>query len=178
MAARAGYTKVPLGTVEDTIGPPAGSDGSEIRQLQIRADEALPGFRARVLRLVRTATAAGSHPVLITQPLLWGPARDDATGADLGRIAAKFQGIATDSATFWSLLERYNDQTRAVAAETGTPVIDLARALPKSSGLYLDSMHYSAAGSEKVAAIVGARLCAAVGAWYPDHMTGHLCPGQ
>jgi len=110
----------------------------------------LPGYEARLRDLVARTRKAGSEPALITQPALYGPGHDPVTGVDLSSaIIGRRSGL-----TIWRRLEIYNDVTRKVAAELNTPLIDLARKMPKDSTFFYDWNHYTNAGAAQVARIV------------------------
>jgi lysophospholipase L1-like esterase len=115
----------------------------------------LPGYRARVQRLVAETRKAGIEPVLVTQPALYGDVVDPTTGVAIGDLDFVEQGNAAQQ---WRILEAYNDVLRAVAAEQRVIVIELARELPKDSQYFTDWIHYSRAGAERVAAIVAEGL--------------------
>ncbi len=115
----------------------------------------LPGYKARLEKLIQTTRANGIEPVLITQPLLWGEGKDPVTGVDLE--TAKIND-SRNGKSYWNILELYNNQTRQVAAETHTFLIDLAHELPKSSAYFYDGVHYTNAGAAKIADILSADL--------------------
>ena len=48
----------------------------------------------------------------------------------------------------------YNDVVRAVAAETGATLVDLARQLPKDPDYFYDDDHFTIAGARAVADVV------------------------
>jgi lysophospholipase L1-like esterase len=134
----------------------------------------LPGYRQRILLLVRLCREASIAVVLVTQPTLYGPGIDDETGVDLGRIAVSpEEGV--DGALAWEILELYNDVLRDTGNRESVPVIDLARLLPKSSRLFYDFMHFTPPGSERVAQIVTPPLCAYLGQGFPEYLA-HPCP--
>jgi hypothetical protein len=81
---------------------------------------------------------------------LYGIGSDDVTGANLATIPVG----EVDGATHWELLERYNQVTREVGLESDTPVIDVAKQLPKSSRYFYDLTHYNLDGAEEVARII------------------------
>jgi hypothetical protein len=114
----------------------------------------LPGYEARLRKLLLATFAYGSEPVLITQTALYGDSIDDETGIDLARVkVGEVVGLAQ-----WQVLDAYNDVTRRVGRELGVLVIDLARRLPKSSRYYYDYHHYTNAGAEAVAEVVAEEL--------------------
>ena len=58
----------------------------------------------------------------------------------------------------WLTLEAYNDVTRAVGRDRGVLVVDLAKRVPKSTCLFYDSGRFTAAGAERVGAVVAEAL--------------------
>ena len=102
----------------------------EIQQETLRKyrQEFLPYYRARLEKLVRVSRVNGIEPVFITQPTLYGPGIDPATGVDLGKIRL---GENLNGALMFAVVELYNDTLRRVGAAEQVPVIDLARQMPR-----------------------------------------------
>jgi lysophospholipase L1-like esterase len=129
----------------------------------------LPAYRQRVQLFTRLSREAGIDVVLVTQPALYGPAVDDATGVDLGRI-----GVSPDEgvngALSWEILELYNGVLRDVGGAEGLAVIDLGRAMGKSSRLYYDFLHFTVEGADAAAAIVAPALCEHLARRFPDRL--------
>ncbi len=123
--------------------------------LKTFAESYVPAFEERLLWLLKITRDNGIEPVLLTQPVVYGPVKDDLTGLDLGKIevAKGMNGEVT-----WEVLELYNNVTRRVGAELGVLVIDEAREMPKSSRYYYDLVHFSNAGAEKFAEIAARGL--------------------
>ena len=115
----------------------------------------MPAFEVRLRRLLQVTLDNHILPVLCTQPVVFGPVIDDATGLDLGKMEATNK---TNGAVGWQILELYNDVTRRVGAEEGILVIDEAREMPKSSRYYYDLMHFSNLGAAKFADIAARQL--------------------
>jgi hypothetical protein len=125
----------------------------------------LPAYAARLGELVRLSRDIGALPVLLTQPAVFGPAVDAWTGWDLAAIEALW-GLPGGPA--WELLERYNDVTRAVAAERNVPLIDLARVMAKSVRLYYDPVHHTPEGAALAGELIAEALCPVLAARYPE----------
>jgi lysophospholipase L1-like esterase len=104
-------------------------DGSAARRPAPRAP-----YRARVLGFVGLARALGIEPVLVTQPLGYV----DATTPPWVDAADQ---------------DAFNDEIRAAAAETGSPLVDLARRVAahpdraRPGVLFYDGLHVTDAGS-------------------------------
>ena len=111
----------------------------------------LPGYEKRLRGLVELCRQNQIVPVLITQPVLYGPAKDDVTGVDLGQVAGP-EGVS--GAASWTLLNSYDNVTRRVAHDLHVPLIDLARELPKSTLYFYDYDHFTNAGAEAAAEII------------------------
>jgi lysophospholipase L1-like esterase len=125
----------------------------EVQRETIRKyrDKYLKFYRDRIEKLVRVSRAHGIEPVLITQPTLYGPGIDPATGVDLEKIKL---GEQMNGALMYAVVELYNDTVRQVGQKAGVLVIDLAREMPHNSAYYYDYLHYTEAGAAEVAGIV------------------------
>jgi lysophospholipase L1-like esterase len=132
----------------------------------------LSGYEDRVRKLIAASRRNGIEPVLVTQPLLVGPAIDDVTGLDLSTIEAEPQ---SSGKMIWDVQEIYNDVVRRVGKETGLQVIDLAQRLPKSSRNFYDFTHFTNAGAQAVAEILAQDLCPSLTARYPEFATQRGC---
>lgn len=126
----------------------------------------LPGYRRRVQALVEQCRRADILPIFMTQPALFGPAKDPQTGVDLSRVAVG----ELNGAGQWQILELYNSMTREVASNFGVPLIDLARHMPKDSQYYYDYYHFSNAGAVQVADIVEHELSPILSREFPEFM--------
>lgn len=132
----------------------------------------IPAYEARVRALVQRSRANGIEPILITQPLLIGPAVDDVTGVDLAAVRwGKGNGAA-----MWDVMELYNDVVRRVGAEDSVFVADLARQMPKSSRYFYDYVHYTNAGAERVGDIIYGDVCPFLSARYPMYRASPCAP--
>lgn len=114
----------------------------------------LPGYEARLERLVFMMRQRAIEPVLITQPAMYGETVDPETGIEIGPLVF---GDKT-AAQRWRELKLYNEATIRVGKAQGVLVIDLAGKLPKDSRLFYDWTHYTNGGAELVAEIVAAEL--------------------
>lgn len=130
--------------------------------------EALPYYRSRLEKLIRGSRDHGIEPVFITQPTLYGPGTDPATGVYLGKVKL---GENLNGALMFAVVDMYNDALRQVAAKDQVLLIDLARELPRHSAYYYDYLHYTEAGAAAVAEIIYRNLRP----WIANHFAG--CTG-
>lgn len=144
---------------ETQVIDPAGIERALVAHRERGAPRA---YEQRLRELIAMTRAAGAEPILLTQPALFGVGVDPSTGLELGPLVVEGTWNPTGSGEYaalrWAVLELYNDVTRSVAAETHTPVVELARQLPKDSSYYVDWIHYSNAGSRAVADVVARGL--------------------
>jgi lysophospholipase L1-like esterase len=105
--------------------------------------------------------------IFITQPTLFGSVTDSITGAHLGvfKLAPDQNGES-----WWRQLEVYNDVTRKVARQQKLHIIDLAALMPKSSEYFYDQVHFTNAGSQKVAAILYNNLNRYLAEQFPQYL--------
>jgi len=136
---------------------------SEVQQIVDRhATQFIPGYRDRVRQLVTMCHDAGTTPVLITQPTLYGDVTDDVTNVDLATIQVPELTDQLDArvsgSTHWRVVQKYNDVLRQIGRDNGVVVIDLAEEMPKSSAFYYDWIHFTNHGAQEVAEIIWDRL--------------------
>ncbi|MFN8393492.1 MAG: SGNH/GDSL hydrolase family protein [Bacteroidia bacterium] len=112
-------------------------------------------FGQRVEKLISTCKKAGIKPILVTQALLWGDTIDPVSGVNLGNRSLLEGGNGNQRLY---VLESYNDVLRKTATQTGTPLIDLAAIMPKSTEYFYDAYHFTNAGAAKVAALLAPEL--------------------
>ena len=129
----------------------------------------LRGYRERLEHLISLAREGGIEPVLMTQPLLAGGGIDDVTGLDLARISV---GPDRNGKMWWDVLEQYNEITRRTGRESGVPVVDIARELPKSSRNFYDFIHFSNEGAQAIAEILYRDLCLPLQQKFPRYVAG------
>lgn len=109
----------------------------------------LQPFAQNLRSIVGVARANHVPIVLMTQATTWN-SDVDPRAADwhwLTGFESRHREDQLDSA-----MELYNDTTRAVAAEFGIPILDLARALPKSLDFFYDDVHFNVNGAATAAA--------------------------
>jgi hypothetical protein len=150
-----GHSEVDLSSARTLV-----LDEDAVQREVSKARASLPSYRNRLQEIVRVTRAHEIQPVFVTQPALFGDSVDPVTGVDLSVVQVSGRG---NGHLEWRLLEEVNDVTRAVAAEHGLLLIDLARLLPKDSRYFYDFLHFTNEGSRRVGEIVAAPLAAALG---------------
>ena len=139
--------------------PTAQHTETELQQtLEINQYYYLPGYRNRLETLVTRTLSHGIIPVLLTQPVPYGPATDLATGVDLSAIEVR----GSTGYLRWREIEMYNDITRQVAQRHGLLLIDLEQELPKNSDFYYDFIHFTQDGAQQVGQITAKTLLPAI----------------
>jgi hypothetical protein len=113
------------------------------------------GYVKRLNEIIDTCLANNIQPVLITQPSLFGDAKDCITGTDLSTIKINDR---YNSQLLWRLIELYNDATRQIAQRKNLLLVDLAHKMPKCSKYFYDVCHFTNAGSKKVSEILTSHL--------------------
>lgn len=135
----------------------------------------LQGYADRLRKIIEFSRQSGIEPVLVTQPAVFGPVIDDYTGWDLGKISSPW-GLS--GIVMWQVLERYNDVTRAIAAEEDVLLIDLAIRMPKTIRFYYDSIHYTYAGTAEVGRIIFTKLCHKLERDFPQQLAKPCPPAE
>jgi lysophospholipase L1-like esterase len=107
----------------------------------------IPAYKERLERLMQLTLEYGITPILMTQPVPYGPAIDPETGVDMSTIMVR------DGSGYqrWRELELYNEVTREVARNYQITLIDLERELPKNTTFYYDLIHFTQEGARMVA---------------------------
>lgn len=108
-------------------------------------------FEENLTTLIGVARAHGFQLVFVTQPSTWNST--DPRAAPWHWMTFGFDEQGLDTA-----VEVMNDVTRRVTADTGTPLYDLARGLPKSMDLFYDDVHFNVNGARTFGTEVAAFL--------------------
>jgi lysophospholipase L1-like esterase len=157
---------------------PTTVNDAERRRMVLAHEQFRGKFRDRLESLIIETKEAGILPILVTQPSLVGNGVDPRTGIDLERLTLDTWrwGGEIDGATGWAILESYNDVTRGIAARTQTPLIDLAKIMPKSTLFFYDFIHYTNLGAEHVSRVIYTEVCPILERRFPQFLIQHCGP--
>lgn len=114
----------------------------------------IPGYKARLLALIKICREHAIVPIFVTQPYLLGDGIDPLTGVNLKTI----QTTEGPGDLLWKTLELYNNTLRQLCLDQHVYFIDLAHKLPKNSLYFYDAMHFTSKGSAQVARIIESDL--------------------
>jgi hypothetical protein len=123
-------------------------------RLEDHRENFVDAYATRVSGMVDSLRARGIEPILVTQPALFADIVDPTTGLAVGNLVSR----EVPAAERWQVLELYNDAIRRMGRERDILVVDLARDMPKDSALYLDWIHFTNKGAERVAEIIDREL--------------------
>lgn len=112
----------------------------------------LEAYATRLTDLINICRNSDVVPIIMTQPLLFGKTSDPTTNIDLYTIDLPYSEM--NSGLFSEVLDDINERTRLVCNATNTSLIDLAVMLPKDSKYYLDGMHYTPLGNQKIVDLI------------------------
>ena len=120
-------------------------------------DDGLADYGRKLRGLVRLSADNGWRLVLCTCPRAFG---DEAAPSDQHTLAASAlaNNPSLSLAGLNDAYDRYNDLIRAVARETGTPLVDVDEAVPRRADFFVDAVHLNDAGHRMVAEAVAAEL--------------------
>ncbi len=136
------------------------SAATELRTTLPPLQTALAEYEANLTRIVEAAAERDVTVVLLTQASLWRPDLDAAARATLwwgGVGDFQVPGARVPYYSVEALAEgmaRYNEATLRVAERTGVPSFDLAAAVPRTTDMFYDDMHFTEAGARRVAEAV------------------------
>ena len=117
---------------------------------------ALQRYQDELSRLLETTRAAESQLVLVTQPINWDVDRPErATNWNLYVNPGPGEGFVPDPSLMAELLERFNAETRAFAADQGLTLVDLAP-LSDCATCFYDQWHFTVSGADAAGALVAA----------------------
>ena len=134
-----------------TSGPLKTDPADSAATMEEHRRKYIPPYGARLQKIIDLCNEKNIRPIFITQPTLVGALKDPTTGVNLNTI---YFSENLDGASYWQLLELYNDETRDIARKNNIPIIDLAHEMPKDSKFYYDFIHYTNEGARIVAQII------------------------
>jgi lysophospholipase L1-like esterase len=145
------HKEVDFKNLPDTLLPPAYMQ----QQLELQ-QPFLNAYQKRLQEIINLCSANNIKTILLTQPSLYGAYTDPATGIKMDTKYYPVDAIIRNNVLQEQVLESYNNVVRSFA--TQTPVIDLARLMPKSTALYYDFIHFNNKGAETVAFLLSNEL--------------------
>jgi len=145
------HKEVDFESLKDTVH----SNSYEKEQLN-RQIPYLQAYKNRLLQLTKTCRNHGIIPILITQPSLYGNYADPTTHKNMGTKYLSSAYPVRNNQLQEKIVESYNDVIRSMSATT--PVIDLARRLPKNTASFYDFIHFNKYGAAAVGSIVASEL--------------------
>jgi lysophospholipase L1-like esterase len=120
---------------------------------------ALDAYAANLGRVLDRIRGTGARALVITQPSLW----EETIAPEAERLLWfgwfedepwEPKGYYTGEALM-TAMNRYNSTTREVAASRNVPILDLARTMPKSPQYFYDDCHFTEAGAQHGALVIG-----------------------
>lgn len=112
----------------------------------------LTGYQKRLQEIITICKTNGIHPVLLTQPSLYGAYVDSATGLKMNTKYYPVDGNIKNNLLQEQVLEEYNNVIRSF--QNQATVIDLSKLMPKNTVYYYDFIHFNKEGALKVAEIL------------------------
>ncbi len=137
-----------FGPRQFSMGPVA-----RVERVQRIPDEAVDTFRRNVRSILALARGVGARVVFATQPLR---IRAGHEGEDRYYVEHWIPGLA--AAATPGELERLHDVLRSFDREPDVTVIDVAHDVPWADEDFKDAMHFSDAGSAKLATFLAPRI--------------------
>lgn len=113
------------------------------------------GYQARLQEIINICKASNIHPILLTQPSLYGSFVDSATGIQMD---LKFHATnpGKNNLLQEQVLEEYNNVVRSFSNQA--TIVDLAKLMPKNTIYYYDFIHFNKQGAAKVADILSKEI--------------------
>ena len=135
--------------LKETKNPSFLSD-EEWKSIKLNHENSQINYKKRILEIIDICKSNNIKPVFITQPLLFGEGKDPSTSLDLQNyFVYKMKGYQ-----YFEKLQLYNKTLIGTCISENISFIDLAMKLPKDSKYFIDDMHFSDEGCEKVSEIV------------------------
>ncbi len=112
----------------------------------------LAKYRESLNSIIETCRAEGIHCVLMTQPVLWDRNNSPKTRSLLW-LADMQDGRYLEAGRAREAMNAYNVTLQEVAAETGTPIVDVT-SLSGNVEFFYDDCHFTEAGAQEVARLL------------------------
>ena len=120
----------------------------------------LDEHRANVRALIDTTRRWSARVIVMTQPMLWREQLDSAAAARLwtGQVAERAPELRPPGNPFYSpgamhrALSAFNAATLEACRAAGAECLDLAAYVPADTVMFFDHVHYTEAGSRRLAA--------------------------
>lgn len=156
-AVKAAYKKglihkeVDFAKLQDTV-----LNDAYMNQLQLKQKPFVEAYEKRLQEIVTICKTNNIHPILLTQPSLYGNYKDSTTGLLMSYKYIAGEETVKNNILQQNILDEYN---RAVLSfHTQTTVIDLASLMPKNTAYFYDFIHYNKKGAAKLAQILAEAL--------------------
>ncbi len=109
----------------------------------------LPEYRQNIVDLIRLSREMNIKPIFITKPMLFSDT------AYWKKIEGSFYWIqktkvTLSAATYWRLMDIYNQTMLQVCKEEGVTCFDIASIIPHEETYFYDSVHFTEAGARLV----------------------------
>ncbi|MEQ1800176.1 MAG: SGNH/GDSL hydrolase family protein [Lacibacter sp.] len=109
----------------------------------------LTGYQTRLQEIITLCKTNGIQPILLTQPSLFGPYIDSATGIKMDTKYYPVGGNIKNNLLQEQVLEEYNNVVRSFQNQAA--VIDLSKLMPKNTLYFYDFIHFNKKGAVQVA---------------------------
>jgi lysophospholipase L1-like esterase len=134
--------------------------GAGMRRYDTVSDEGLKTFRRNLKTMIAAARSAGAQTAVATyaHPVTEENLRDH---PDLLRyLPGYLPNLTFEGAR--DAFDKYNEAARAVAHDEKIPLIDAAVAIPPDPALFVDHVHFNAAGADRFAGVVAGAIAPAL----------------
>jgi lysophospholipase L1-like esterase len=130
---------------------------SEYMQQQAnQQNKYITGYKSRLQEIISICKNNQIIPILLTQPSMYGSFTDSSTMIRMDNKYIPGFNNSRNNLLQQTILEMYNDAVRSFS--TQTPVIDLAKEMPKNSTFYYDFIHFNKQGAVKVTDILSEEI--------------------
>ena len=145
------HKDVQFAALPDTLLQP-----SYMQAQQLLQQPYLSSYRNRLQQIITLCKTHHITPVLLTQPSLFGAYKDASLNLLMDFKYLPGEQPVRNNLLKGQILESYNEVVRSFAGQT--PVIDLAKLMPKQTNLYYDFIHFNKSGAAQVAVVIAREL--------------------